>query len=295
MSVVIPAHQEAALIGRILRRIVREDPDGAIEIVVVANGCTDDTAQVAAAVDPRITVVELAEGSKTAALNAGDRAASAFPRAYVDADVSISVPTLLALADELDRPGGPLVASPRFHVDTSGASAAVRAYYRVWALSEYRATGHIGSGVYAVSEAGRARWDEFPDVIADDRFVQQRFVPDERATLERASFTVRAPRTFAAQLARATRIHAGNRQLPAAMQVAAQAPASDRYGALLRRVASRPRLWPAFAVYCVGYGVPIVRARIAAALGRTTGWNRDDTVRDDTVRDDTVRTGTVRA
>ncbi|UOE44332.1 glycosyltransferase [Agromyces larvae] len=284
MSVVVPAHDEAAIIGRLLRRIVEGDPDGRIELVVVANGCTDDTARVAASVHPRVQVVELDEGSKIAALNAGDRAAVAFPRAYVDADVLISATTLLDLADALDRPDGPLVAAPGLHVDTSGASAAVRAYYRVWALSEYRGDGHIGSGVYAVSAAGRARWAEFPDVIADDRFVQQQFLREERLTLAHASFTVRAPRTFRAQLARATRIRTGNRELPASLQVAATAPASARYGALVRKVARRPRLWGSFAVYCVGYGVPIVRSRVDALLGRTTGWNRDETVRAEAAR-----------
>ena len=44
-----------------LERIIAGDPDGAIELIVVANGCTDDTARVAASVDPRVTVVEIAE------------------------------------------------------------------------------------------------------------------------------------------------------------------------------------------------------------------------------------------
>ena len=155
----------------------------------------------------------------------------------------------------------------------------MRQHYRIWELSAYRTTGHIGSGVYAVSAAGRARWAEFPEVIADDRFVQQRFALDERRTLPDHSFSVRAPRTFAAQLRRTIRIDAGNRQLPATMQVVAVEPASSRFGQLLRRVAARPSLWPALAVYAYGYAAPRVASRWQLGLGRTIAWNRDETVR----------------
>ena len=56
-----------------LERIIAGDPDAAIELIVVANGCTDDTARVAASVDPRVVVVEMPQASKIAALNAGER------------------------------------------------------------------------------------------------------------------------------------------------------------------------------------------------------------------------------
>ena len=200
------------------------------------------------------------------------------PRAYVDADVTIDADAILALAHVLEGQDA-LVAAPRFRVDTRDSKWLVRQHYRIWELSEYRTTGHIGSGVYAVSAAGRARWTEFPDVIADDRFVQQRFALDERRTLPDHSFSVRAPRTFAAQLRRTIRIDAGNRQLPASMQVVAPVPASSRFGLVLRRVAVRPSLWPALAVYAYGYAAPRVASRWQQWVGRTIAWNRDETVR----------------
>lgn len=274
MSVVVPAHDEASVIGRLLSGIVEGDPDGRIEIVVAANGCTDATAAVAASVSPRIRVLEVDRASKIAGLNAGDAAATAFPRAYVDADVMVTATALLALADVLDS--GAMVASPRLTTDTTDSSWAVRSHYRIWALSEYRAIGHIGSGVYAVSASGRARWGTFPEVIADDRFVQQLFLPSERASLADEQFTVRAPRTLGAQMRRATRISAGNRELPVAMQNAEQEAAPGRYARLMSRVLPRPQLWPALLVYCYGYGVPLLRARMKRD---SVGWNRDETVR----------------
>ena len=46
-SVVIPAHDEAQVIGRTLRGVLDRTAAGRLEVVVVCNGCTDDTAEVA--------------------------------------------------------------------------------------------------------------------------------------------------------------------------------------------------------------------------------------------------------
>jgi glycosyltransferase involved in cell wall biosynthesis len=278
-SVIVPAHDEAAVIGRLLRSLVAGDPDGDIEIVVGANGCTDDTAAVARSVDPRITVVETATAGKIAGLNAADAVATVFPRIYLDADVSVSVDALRALADALAE-GGALVAAPTFRVDTRGSSWAVRAHYAVWELSDYRVAGLIGSGIYALSRTGRARFGAFPDIIADDRFVQLLFEPAERLTLPEHEFTVRAPRTMKAQVDRTVRIAIGNAQLAASGLVPARGSA-DGGGAtaLIKRVAARPSLWPAFPIYCYGYLRPRFVARKVISRGGVPTWNRDETTR----------------
>ena len=278
LSVVIPAHDESVLIGQTLAGLVASDPEGRLELVVVANGCTDDTAAIARAVSPRIRVVEIAEASKVAALNAGDRAATVFPRAYVDADVRVTARALLAVARRLDDDPA-RIGAPALSVDVSAASSAVRNYYRIWDLSEYRAAGHVGSGVYVLSEGGRARFGQFPELIADDRYVQQLFEPAERVTVEGEEFTVPAPRTLRALVKRGTRIASGNLQLEKAHPSLTAGSASGRFLPLMRRVAVRPRLWWAFAVYCYGYAAPRVRARSLSARGRIPDWNRDETTR----------------
>lgn len=276
LSVVIPAHDEARLIDRLLSTLTDSALSGDLEIIVVANGCTDDTAA-RASTYRGVRVVEVAEASKIAALRAGDDAAVTFPRAYLDADVMISVDTLLALADVLDREGVE-IASPRLVVDTSAASWAVRQHYRVWELSDFRTHGHIGSGVYALSAAGRARFGQWPDVIADDRFVQQLFLPPERATLSDRSFTVRSAATMRSHLRRSVRIARGNRELDADLQKAPATSGGER-ASILKRVAHRPGLWMSFAVYCVSWTVPNIVAARTIARGHERAWNRDETSR----------------
>lgn len=272
LSVVIPAHDEERVLPRLLAGLAH---DARLEVVVVANGCTDATAAVARAAGVR--VVELADGSKPAALDAGDAAATVFPRAYVDADVEVDAATLLALGRRLAR-GPALVGSPALRLDLVGATWPVRAYYAVWELSAFRRRGHIGSGIYAVSATGRARFGAFPRVIGDDRYVQGLFAADERATIDDGVFVVRPPRTLGALLARGARIAAGNRELERA-GLAGHAPTRGRsLGELVAAVASRPALWGPFLVYA---GVQVRTAALAARKLRSAPrvWDRDETSR----------------
>src|SRR3954452_8210976 len=118
-SIVIPAHDEAAVIGRLLTALTTGAEPGELAIVVACNGCTDDTAAIAATF-PGVTVVDLPEPSKTAALNAGDDAAGdVFPRLYVDADILVDLAAVRAVADVLDT-DVPRAAAPRYVPLTAG-------------------------------------------------------------------------------------------------------------------------------------------------------------------------------
>ncbi len=88
-SIVVAAHNESSVIRRLLSQLVGPALKDELDIVVVANGCTDDTAEVARSFGPPVQVLSLATASKREALAAGNRAATAFPRVYVDADVEL--------------------------------------------------------------------------------------------------------------------------------------------------------------------------------------------------------------
>jgi len=275
-SVVIPAHDEAAVIGRCLASFVGDLVPGEAEIIVVANGCTDRTADVARAFTG-VSVFELVEASKTAALNAGDEAATAFPRVFLDADIDVSADTLRHLASALEGPAA-AVGAPRAALLLDGSSAAVRAFYRVHARLPYMAEGMTGTGVYALSRAGRARFERFPDLTADDLFVQRLFTPPERVVLE-DRFMVRVPRTLAALVAVRTRVAAGNRQLaldrPNDASFGSSAGSTGR--ALAHLVRDSPREVVGAAVY-VGV-TAVARSRARSRRDRGAGWLRDQTTR----------------
>ena len=103
LSIVVPAHDEA-VIGRLLGALADGRSPGD-ELVVVCNGCTDRTAEVARGF-PDVHVEELPSGGKPAALNAGDRCVSTFPRFYVDADVVTTSDSGSARRGAADGPWG---------------------------------------------------------------------------------------------------------------------------------------------------------------------------------------------
>src|SRR5438105_4681173 len=63
VSVVVPAHDEAAVIGRCLRALTEGSDPGEVEVVVVCNGCRDDTAASARAAWADVVVAEVPEAS----------------------------------------------------------------------------------------------------------------------------------------------------------------------------------------------------------------------------------------
>jgi glycosyltransferase involved in cell wall biosynthesis len=185
LSVVIPASNEARLLPACLHALLAsEQPHLPVEAVVVSNGSRDGTAEVARGFAPAFAarrwgfqVLDLPQGGKPGALDAGDAAATGPLRAYLDADVTLSRPLLAALARALDRPE-PAFASGRPRI--TGQGPASRLYARTWARVPFMASGVPGCGLFAVNAAGRARWGAWPSIIADDAFARLNFASHER-------------------------------------------------------------------------------------------------------------------
>ena len=204
ISVVIPAHNESSVIARTLTALTTEAADDELEIVVVCNGCTDDTAAIAKSFGRPVRVVETELANKTHALNLGDQSARAFPRVYIDADVVISLSALRALARRLQK-GDVIAVAPQPYFDLTGCSWPVRAFYDIRCRMPSFKEGIGGSGVYALSENARRRFAEFPNVVADDAYVRSQFKPSERETLSCFTSTVSAPRSLRNLIAIETR------------------------------------------------------------------------------------------
>lgn len=270
-SVVVPAHQEERVVGRCLDAFWPELADEA-EVVVVANGCTDRTAEVAAA-RAGVRVVELAEGSKRRALDAGDQAVTCFPRIYLDADVVVGATALRAVADALAT-AAPRAAAPRVRFRVEGRPWVVRAFYAAYARIPYTTDGLVGLGLYGLNEAGRRRFGTFPAVTSDDLFVQRTFSPDERLVLPEHEFHVEVPRSVRSLLAVRTRTAQGNTELAATGEATHAASTGQTVRSLLGDVRADPRTLPSTAVYVAVVLVARLRARRAPVA-----WHRDETTR----------------
>jgi glycosyltransferase involved in cell wall biosynthesis len=275
-SVVVPAHDEGGVLADRLGSLVRDLPAGVAEVIVVANGCTDDTVAVARSL-PGVDVVAVPDASKTVALNAGDGRATRFPRVYLDADVRLSPQALTALVREL-RTEEPVVAAPRVRFDVDGCSWVVRAFFAVFRRLPYTRQGLVGLGVYGMSESARGRFGAFPDVVADDLYVQRLFSEEERVVVD-ATFEVVAPRTVRGLLQVRTRVARGNQELAARaadLGIESGSTSAGTARALAGEVVRTPALLPAALVYLAVTAIARARARRA---GTGTVWERDESSR----------------
>ena len=268
-SVIIPAHNEEAVIERCLESLLRSTAPGELQVVVVCNGCTDETARVAREVSEDIEVVETDIASKSLAWDLGDSIATVFPRVYLDADVAVSERAVPALAERLRTSGKPVGGlTMRWPVPTG---TLVDRYYAVWRKSPYFETGPIGAGFFALSESGRARFERFPPIIADDFFIDRMFGVDERCIDTSGWFEPLLPRTVPDLLRVQVRQLAANRELRD-MLPAAQAGGATA-GWLLREARSLGRI-PNVAVFLCFR----VLAEVLAAVRHRRGdqrWLRD--------------------
>ncbi|WP_367319233.1 glycosyltransferase family 2 protein [Streptomyces sp. HUAS ZL42] len=278
-SIVIPAHNEERVLGRLLDSLLADASDDETDIVVVCNGCTDDTAKVAAARGPRVRVVEIPVPSKHAALRAGDDHARGFPRVYVDADVVITGADVRALTESLDDDSsGILATAPERRIPLAACAWRVRAYYQVWQRLPAVREGLFGRGVIAVSKAGHARIAALPPLMADDLAASLAFAPEERLVVGAAGVVVHPPRTWPDLIKRRIRAAVSTAQVEQHQgpeEASARTSKAD-LKALLRR---EPRLFPGVVVFVAAAVVARRGARKAIRAQDFGTWLRDESSR----------------
>lgn len=89
ISLVIPAYNEEKYLGKTLDSIFQSKPENLLEVIVVNNACTDNTAMVASS-HAGVTVVNQPEKGLTKARQKGLEAARGNLIAYIDADTLVS-------------------------------------------------------------------------------------------------------------------------------------------------------------------------------------------------------------
>lgn len=187
LTIVVPANNEEDYLTSCLQALMRSEPTVAhVQVLVVANACTDNTVGVARSFDAAaarlgwtLQVIDLAQPGKLNALNVGDDLATGELRLYLDADVLVSPGLVRMVVTELTATPAPRYVSgtPRI---SQARSAVTRAYARFWQKLPFARSEAPGFGLFAVNAAGRARWGQFPSIISDDTYVRLLFTPQER-------------------------------------------------------------------------------------------------------------------
>jgi cellulose synthase/poly-beta-1,6-N-acetylglucosamine synthase-like glycosyltransferase len=277
LSIVIPAHNEASVIARTLNSILANRLDRPLQVIVVANGCTDDTAEVVRrGFGDRVEVIDTPVGNKSNALNLGDRAAGYDLRAYLDADIELSPNALQAVVDAFKDPTVRL-ATPRARHVFRGRNPFLAGYYALWRSMPYVRQGAMGGGFYMMDKELRSRFAEFPAITADDKFARNLAKPEERRVVDGCYATITMPQTFADLLKVKTRWTYGNLELAATHPELNPNDQHQHEGAL-RHLIARPWLWvnvPAF-LFVYVYAHRAAKKRFAS---KQSVWERDQSTR----------------
>jgi glycosyltransferase involved in cell wall biosynthesis len=281
-SVIIPAHNEAEVIERCLDALFTGVEPGEFEVIVACNGCSDETAALARASGHPVQVLELKAASKAAALRAGDLAAQTLPRLYLDADVVMSGGSARKVAERLTS--GTIAARPPVLYSSADCSASVRSYFRARSRMPSLLQALWGAGVYGLSAAGRARFAEFPDIGADDLWVNLLFDPEEVEIVDCAPVVVAVPRRARDLLHVLRRTYKGKAEN--GVGFSGENAARETTMTTLRDLRRVAASGPTSAIDAATYAAFAARARLGLALGTAVGttvaaerWERDESSR----------------
>lgn len=274
VSVVLPAHNEAAGIRRVLELLTTGSQEREVEVIVACNGCTDGTADVARQV-PGVVVIETPEPSKRLAMKAADDIATYGVRAYQDADIAITRQGLLALVDALTDET--IATGPERRLALDASSMAVRWYYDVWQRLPSVHDGLFGRGLIVLAPEAHERVRALPLVMSDDLAISEAFTREERRVVPGVEAVIEAPRTLRDLVRRRIRIATGNSQLDQLGMRSSAARTSVRD--LLRIASGSPLLVAKVAVFVAITGIGRVLARQRVRRGDYTTWSRDESSR----------------
>lgn len=276
-SVVIAAHNEESVLGSCLDALLvqglRSD-----EIVVVANGCSDRTGDVARA--RNVVVIDLEQAGKAGALNAGDVVASGYPRIYLDADIVVPPGGIASVMSTFEQFPLALAVVPCRRVNTAGRSWPVRGYYTVSTRLPAFREGLFGRGMIALSAEGRGRFTDFPTMVADDLFIDAQFSDVEKFVASGVEVVVDVPFTTRDLLRRLVRVRRGNAQMRAAGaagEVEAAVRPAQRW-AWLRATAGHPTLWGSAVTYVIL--TTIAGRRASRQADGADAWGHDTSTRE---------------
>ena len=210
-SVIVPAHNEAAVIQRCLDSLIHQDKLDTL--VVACNGCTDNTVEIVSKNYPDVICLDIEKPSKTNALNEAEKYVSSFPIFYLDADTVLQAGAIANIVEHLNNNPHLKLVAPSPVINTSESSWLVKEYYKIWLMLPYIKAGVIATCSFIVTKQGRKRFQSFPDIINDDRFIHCQFKSNEIENVADTEIYIEAPRRLYSLIKIKTRARLGNMQL----------------------------------------------------------------------------------
>ena len=179
VSVIVPAHNEASCIARTIGAIKDQGTETCtVEVIVVDDGSTDETVDIARASGARIVEMGGSGGNPAAARNRGAVAAKGDPLIFLDADCEVTDGWLAAYLEAHGR-GETIVAGSLDLPDGLGFTAQCD-YYCGWYLAHPRQPAgyvrHAPAPNLSVRRAAflaTSRFEELPYSIASEERIWQ--------------------------------------------------------------------------------------------------------------------------
>ncbi|MCK0067851.1 glycosyltransferase [Kordiimonas laminariae] len=273
-SIITPAYNEANVIGKTLQSLLKDARPNEFEIIIICNGCTDNTANIANEYAPDAQIITTDIASKSKALNLGIEAASTYPLVFLDADIKTTAPAVRAMVHRLNWSDAFLAyGTAKFR--TENASWAVRAFYKAWYLNPYFDKQKMG-GFFAVSKSGLERLQEIPETLNDDEFVRRRLIINS-TWVENAPYHVEPPRDLTNLIKVRSRVYRGNKLLEADMEpLGGQKRKSNAY-LFAKRLFLKPGNWVGAAVFA--FTALAAHARNYIASPDSNSWESDVSAR----------------
>jgi cellulose synthase/poly-beta-1,6-N-acetylglucosamine synthase-like glycosyltransferase len=225
VSVILAAHNEGAILPARIANLLEQTYPRPLDIIVVSNGSTDNTAAALQPFGGRVRLIELHRAGKALALNEGVAAATGEIIVFADARQRFAPDAILELAANFNDPdiggvSGELILDCELEPDASDSTVSdgVGLYwkYEKWLRRhESRVASTLGAtgAIYALR---RSLWQPLPaSTLLDDVLAPMRVVLAGKRVIfeERARAYDRAAPDGAAESRRKTRTLAGNYQI----------------------------------------------------------------------------------
>ena len=194
-TIIIPAHNEEKNIYDTLEQLYTGHQHEYI-VIVVCNGCTDNTIQIIKEHFPSITCKTIEIASKAHAIRHAESLTPGFPRIYLDADISLSRDAAIEIINICHLNKSPCLVVPKSKMLLSRTSFWVKLYYEFWYQTPYVTKQGYGSGVYSLSKLARLRFKEWPDMVSDDGFIRSQFSLEEINIVKTAQVLVKPPKNL---------------------------------------------------------------------------------------------------